>query len=324
MRASLILIAALLPFAASPAVAEPLEVTPQSLTVWKPVFGQVEARVELPARARIGGTVAELLVTEGDQVEAGQTIAEIRDDKLKFQIASLDAQLSSARAQLDTAQTNLDRGISLKDRGVITAQSLDDLQTSVDVLNSTISNLQAQRLVIEQQVSEGAVLAPEAGVVLDVPLSRGSVVVAGDTLVTVGAGGTFLRLSIPERFAATLAEGDAIAITTAGGEKTGTLAKLYPLVESGRLQADVELEGLDPRYIGLRVPVRLPVGTREVLLVPETALYREGGLDLVRVETAAGALGRVVVPGESVERNGTVWREILTGLEAGETVLTDD
>lgn len=65
------LLAAAVMAAAFPAMAGPLEVTPQSLIEWKAVYGRIEARDTVPARARIGGTVAELLVSEGDEVEAG-------------------------------------------------------------------------------------------------------------------------------------------------------------------------------------------------------------------------------------------------------------
>ena len=213
---------------------------------------------------------------------------------------------------------------ALQERGVITTQRLEQLRTDVEVITSNISNIRSQRLVVEQQVSEGDVLAPEEGVVLSVPVSRGSVVTMGETVAQIGGGGTYLRLNVPERHAGDLSEGDELVITTTGGEKTGTLVKLYPLIEGGRLQADVEVAGLDARFIGRRVPVRLPVGEREALLVPENALSRAGGLDFVTVETPDGPRERVVVPGETVTRGGGTFREILTGLEPGDMVVTGD
>src|SRR6266540_4357605 len=48
----------------------------------KAVFATVESINVVPARARIGGTVAELKVKEGDRVEAGQIVATIGDEKL--------------------------------------------------------------------------------------------------------------------------------------------------------------------------------------------------------------------------------------------------
>jgi hypothetical protein len=206
---------------------------------------------------------------------------------------------------------------------VITSQRLETLQTSVDVIEGEIAGLGAERLVIEQQIAEGEVLAPEAGIVLTVPVSLGSVVGPGVAVAVVGGGGVFLRLSVPERHAGDLAEGDAIEIGGGGEVRTGTLAKLYPQIEGGRVAADVEVEGLDPRFVGRRLPVRLPVGERTAILVPDAALSKGGGLDFVTVEGTTGPVQRVVVPGAEVLRDGAAWREILTGLKPGDVVVTD-
>lgn len=308
---------------AGSAGAQTIELQPQIITEWKPVYGEVATRDRVPARARIGGTVDALAVTEGDRVEAGARIANIVDDKLAFQIDALAARLESLRARLATAQTDLERGEQLMQRGVITAQRLDQLRTDVDVLRGEISSLESERLVVEQQVEEGEVLAPESGVVLSVPVSRGSVVTPGEPIAEIGGGGAYLRLQLPERYATDLAEGDSIEIGAAGAE-TGELAKLYPLIEGGRVQADVEVEGLDARFVGRRIPVRLPVAEREAILVPDRAIATRGGLDFVEVQTADGPLARVVVLGAAIERDGETWREILTGLSAGDTVVLGD
>lgn len=301
-----------------------IDVAPRTLTEWKLVYGQVETRDTVPARARIGGTVVSLAVTEGDRVEAGERLAMIEDPKLEFQIDAIDARLDSLRSQLETARTDLTRGEQLLERGVIASQRVEQLQTAVTVLEGQISSLEAERLVVERQIEEGEVLAPEGGIVLSVPVSRGSVVTPGEALAIVGGGGVFLRLSVPERHAGDLAQGDGIRIGTGGEVLTGTLAKLYPQIEGGRVQADVEVEGLDQSFVGRRVPVRLPVGERQAILVPEAALTRAGGLDFVTVETPAGHVERVVVPGATLERDGETWREILTGLAAGDVVVTGD
>jgi hypothetical protein len=90
------------------------------------------------------------------------------------------------------------------------------------------------------------------------------------------------------------------------------------------VQADVEVEGLNPDYVGRRVPVRLPVGERNAILVPQAALSQHGGLDFVTVESADGRVQRAVVPGATMNVDGAEWREILTGLGAGERVVVGD
>lgn len=302
--------------------AETLTVTPTAVTEWKSVFGQIETRDRVPARARISGTLEELDVSEGDRVTAGQLLARISDTKIDFQISALDARLEALNARLGTAQTDLTRGEALKERGVISNQRHDELQTAVDVLKGEISAIGSERLVLERQIEEGQVLAPEDGVVLDVPVSRGSVINPGESVSVIGGGGTYLRLSIPERHAEALHTGDTIEID-GDGAMTGTLAKVYPLIEGGRVEADVDVQGLDARFVGRRVQVRLPVGERQALLVPPTALHQEAGLDFVTIETAHGPVAQVVIPGDTVGQGDAALVEIVTGLSAGAKVVID-
>ena len=72
-----------------PAGAETLVLEPSPIAEWKAVYGQIETRDRVPARARIGGTVTALDVTEGDLVVAGQRVAMVEDDKFAFQLGSI-------------------------------------------------------------------------------------------------------------------------------------------------------------------------------------------------------------------------------------------
>jgi len=297
-----------------------LTIAPQSIIEWKAVYGVVETRNRVPARARISGTIVVLDVSEGDIVTEGQRIALVKDDKLEFQLAALDAQISALQARLKTAAEDLVRGEELIKRGTITAQRLSLLQSQVDVLNGEIRGVEAQQLVIDQQVSEGEVLAPEAGVILSVPPAKGSVITPGETIAVIGGGGAFLRLSVPERHATSLNQGDEISI---GEGQTGRLAKIYPQIENGRVLADVEVTGLDDRFVGRRVPVRLPVGTRDALLVPQSAVLMQGGIDFITVQVNDEPLRRAVVLGAEVTLDGVIWVEVLTGVAAGDTLVTD-
>ncbi|THD84980.1 efflux RND transporter periplasmic adaptor subunit [Aliigemmobacter aestuarii] len=308
---------------ATPSPGQEITLSPTAVTEWKAVYGRIESRDRLPARARLGGTLVSLTVTEGDTVEAGQVLAQIVDDKIGFQLSAIDAQLDALRAQFDNARTELTRGEDLLSRGVTTVQRLDQLRTQVDVLSGQIAAQEAQRKVLEQQAAEGAVLAPVSGRVLDVPVAAGAVVMPGEAVATIGGGGTFLRLAVPERHATFLKEGDAIGIETAEGEGSGKLARIYPQIENGRVVADVEVEGLSDAFVDARVLVRLPVAEREALLVPADAVRSHSGLDMVAVRSGDAILTRAVVIGAAHEAEGNAMVEVLSGLVAGDVVVTD-
>lgn len=299
---------------AGPVWADPVRVA--TVPIWKSVQATVETRDRIGARARLGGTLVDLAVSEGDAVAAGQVIAEVRDDKLAFQLSAMDAQLTAAQAQLANATAELERGKNLSSQGVTTAQKLDALRTAVDVATGQIAALTAQRKVIEEQVAEGQVLAPVAGRVIAVPATRGAVLMPGEVVAEIAGGGTFLRLAVPERHAASLRQGDVLQIEGPAGVTEGRLVKIYPLIQSGRVQADVEVQGLAEDFVAARILVRLPVGQREALLVPAAAIRTRQGLDFVA--TTQGE--RAVVPGDPVTLDGQPMVEILSGLDASDQI----
>ena len=321
MKAQMMVLIGLLAFAPA-AFADTLTVTARQVTDWKAVYGRIEAQTRLPARARLGGTLVLLEVVEGDRVEAGQVLARIVDEKLDLRLRSVDAQLQSLQSQLANAQSELERGEALLQRGVTTVQRLDALRTQVDVLTGQIEASRAERSVVEQQAAEGDVLAPIAGLVLDVPVAAGAVVMPGEAVATLGGGGFFLRLAIPERHASALNAGDEIRIDGAGEGAAGRLARIYPQIENGRVIADVAVEGLDEAFVDARVLVRLALGSRDVLLVPESAVSTRAGLDFVTVQGAHQG-ERAVMLGQRHIRDGVVLREILSGLNDGETVVLE-
>jgi RND family efflux transporter MFP subunit len=319
MRALPFLLAML---AATSAQAGNLTLSPTTIAEWKAVYGRVEARDLVPGRARIGGIVVALNVSEGDMVKAGQKIAVVRDDKMAFQINAFDAQLRALKSQLTTAQAELERANVLVGKGIITPQRLDQLRTAADIASNQISATEAQKSLVEQQQAEGDVLAPVDGRVLTVPVTRGAVIMAGELVANIGGGGFFLRLAIPERHAAALTQGARININANGKESTGKLAKIYPQIENGRVIADVEVEKLNTEFVDARVLVEVPVGTRQALVIPRAAITTRSGIDFVDVLENGKPSERAVVIGETVKDGDPDHVEILTGLAAGDVVVT--
>ena len=234
---------------ASPGVAADLVIEPVTVTDWKAVYGRVETRDRVPARARLGGTLEELLVAEGDRVESGDQLGRVVDAKQDFQLRAIDAQIQAAQSRLENAEAELARGEELLQRGVTTVQRLDALRTQVDVLTNQIAAARADRQVLEQQVAEGACSRRWPAVRWMCRSHAGAVVTPGQTIATLGGGGFFLRLAVPERHAERLREGDddPDRRPRTVPHRAGWRA-IYPLIENGRVIADVEVEGLDDAF----------------------------------------------------------------------------
>lgn len=305
--------------ALAPAMAGERELAPTRLTETKAVVGRIEARDVIPARPRIGGTLVRLSVSEGDRITEGQSIATVIDDKLALQLRAAEARIRALGSEQANVQAEFERARTLLERGAGTQQRVDTLRTQLDVIRNQISAAEADKAVIIQQASEGEVLAPIAGRVLKVPVTRGAVVMPGEQVALIAGGGVFLRLALPERHAAQLRVGAAVPITLEGGTRTeGRLVKIFPQIENGRVIADVELASVGDFFVGARVLADVPVGERMALLVPKAAINTRSGLDFVTVTSPSGPRQALVVLGQ--EQNGGQV-EILIGLQPGDRVV---
>lgn len=314
------------------AAAGEVTVSPRSVPEMKAVFAEVESRQVVPARARIGGTVRDITVTEGSEVKEGETIALVVDDKLALEMNSADARIREINSQLVNARTELDRAQQLLARGVASQSRVDTAKTQYDVAVNQVKAAEADRSVIAQRAREGAVLAPASGRVLTVPVTAGAVVLAGEEIARVASGQYYLRLSLPERHAAEIREGGTVLIgqrgispTAAGDMKTarpGRIVKVYPEISAGRVTADVDVAGLGDYFVNERTLVFIPVAKRTVLAVPPAAVTTRHGIDYVRVATPAGPQEVAVILGESFADGDGPRVEVLTGLKDGDRVVT--
>ncbi len=300
----------------------------------KAVFGRVESTRIVPARARIGGSIRAIRVSEGDQVKEGQVVAVVVDDKLALELNAADAKIEALNSQLENARTELDRAQQLLARGATTQARVDQARTQFDVIVSQVAAAQAEKAVIGQRAREGEVLAPADGRILTVPVTLGSVVIGGEEIARIASGRYYLRLSLPERHAAEIRPDAIVQIgqrglspATSGGiaeARPGRVAKVYPEIAGGRVIADVEVEGLGGYFVNERTLVWIPVAQRSVIVVPPEAVTTRHGIDYIRVTAENGPLEIAVVLGEAIQTADGPRIEVLTGLREGDRVVMPD
>lgn len=314
-----------LPGTPAPA-ADTLVVTRQSVVDQKAVFATVESTSVVPARGRIGGTVAQLKVREGDRVAAGQAIATIGDDKLILQMKSLDAQIEALQAQANQAQLDFTRTEGLVERGILPRIKLDEQRTALNVAENGLRAKTAERAVINEQLNQGQVLAPADGRVLKRLITVGSVVLAGDPIVTVAQQNFKLRLRVPERHARFLKAGDRIQVDGAefAGEaaKSGVIDLVYPQIEEGRVIADATVDGLGEYFVGDRLRVWVSGGTRTAFVIPSGYVMTRFGIDYVRLYRDSGPIDVPVQRGRELPTPALAdGLEILSGISAGDQLV---
>jgi RND family efflux transporter MFP subunit len=316
---------------AAPVVAQATEIPVHTTRIddRKAVFATVESVRRTLARARIGGTIGALAVSEGDRVQAGQKVAMVGDPKLAMQLDAGEQRVRSQQASRDQARSDFDRARALFASGTIAKARLDQAQTALQVAERALAASSAERAVSGQQITEGAVLAPVSGRVLAVPVSVGSVVLAGEAIAEIATESYILRARIPERHARFIRLGDPVSVgeheidsplglqgktLSRSTPRQGRIVKVYPEIKDGRVTADIEVAGLDDYFVGERVRVWVSTGSRPGMVLPENAVSQRNGLRFVRLKDG----GEVLV---QTGRTGPGGIEILSGLKDGDVVV---
>jgi RND family efflux transporter MFP subunit len=320
---SLVAVAAL---GAASADAEVLTVASRTVADEKAVFATVESVSVVPARGRIGGIIVQLNFREGDPVTSGQAIAAIGDEKLALQMKALDAQIGALQAQSDQAQTDFDRIQGLVDRGILPRVKLDEARTALNVAENGLRARTAERAVIQQQLSEGQVLAPAGGRVLKKLVAVGSVVLPGDPIAMIAQQDFKLRLRVPERHARSLKAGDKIRVDGAefGDQtsKSGVIDLVYPQIEDGRVIADATVAGLGEYFVGDRLRVWISGGSRTAFVIPSSYVTTRFGIDYVRIRQAERTIETPIQRGRDLPSpDHPDGLEILSGIRVGDELV---
>lgn len=307
------------------AAAEEFPVRLTEIDDLKAVFATVESVRVATARTRIGGTIAELTIVEGDGVKQGQTLAVVVDPKLRLQIEALDARIQSLEAQRALAKTAYDRVQELWKTGNVSKARLDEAETNLSVAERQLAAMKSERDVVSQRRAEGAVLAPSSGRVLKVNVTKGTNVQAGDAVATLTAEAYILRMLLPERHARFIRQGEDVRVGRLGAGpdsmpadqplRSGRIRQVYPEMQQGRVMADVEVEGLGDYFVGERVPVYVSTGKRRTFVVPESYLFLRYGTTYVRLK----GTGDVVVQTGQGAGEGRI--EVLSGLKDGDVLV---
>lgn len=321
--------------------------------------GYVTARREATVSAQITGTVTAVLIEEGDHVKEGQVIGRLDDTAQRAALAQAQAQLHSAQALLveDEAQLaqnrrDVQRAEDLVKRNLVSQQAVEQARTLVDTQAALVESQRRQIDLgsanvrsAQVQVDYCTVRAPFDGVVI------AKAAQVGEIISPLSAGGGFTRTGI-----GTLVDMDSLEIEVdvneayinrvQPGQAVESVLNAYPdwripshviaiIPTADRSKATVKVRiGLDQKDarivpdMGVRVsfmedkkrelasaPAERPHGA----LLPAAALRKDNGEDIVFVVEDGRARRRGVTLGGS---SGEL-RQVLSGVKAGESVVTD-
>ncbi|MEQ1879603.1 MAG: efflux RND transporter periplasmic adaptor subunit, partial [Burkholderiales bacterium] len=275
--------------------------------------GSLLAEESVVIRPEIDGRVVGLHFQEGQAVARGAKLVTI--DSAEF-----EAQLAAVRADLNTERQRLHRAQELFDQKFISKDALD-------VQQGNVARLQARLDEAQTHVAKTLIRAPFSGVLGLRQVSPGAYIKAGSDIVRLeNLSSIKVDFKIPENYMAKVRPNQDVAIRLdayPGEQFSGRVYATEPTVDEKTrtisMRARVTNTGLKLKP-GMFVRVAVTLESRpSAILVPETAIWPQGKDSFVfKVVDGKAALTRIDI---GVRRPGEV--EILTGLAAGDSVITE-
>lgn len=177
------------------------------------------------------GMVRDVLVREGDAVEAGAPVFTLDRNRLAFSAETAGAQAQAANAAIRTAQAeaalaqrNFARGSELFDRGFYPRARLDADRAARDAANARLAQARREASaagaatgLARQRLSDTDGAAPAAGIIQQIYHRPGEVVAAGQPIAALLAPSNMkVRFFAPQDMLARLPVGARVQVSCDG------------------------------------------------------------------------------------------------------------
>ena len=271
------------------------------------------------------GTVEEVLVSEGDEVEAGERLVKMNtDQQVNAGTSAAIASVSAARANAENARANYERMQTLYEAGALSSQELDGVGVALEAAEAQLNQAYAGYTQARATRDNAWISAPFPGRVGRVWAREGNMSGSTPLLSISGNGGVVARVLLPESDIFKLEVGQPAYVTVSAIGNTsipGVVTAVSPSVDpvSGQVSAEVHFDDpeiqLCPGLSG-RVSI-ITESITDAMVLPVSVLRRTRNGYQVALVVNDRAVLREITTG--LISHGNV--QILSGVEPGDQVI---
>jgi membrane fusion protein (multidrug efflux system) len=264
----------------------------------------ISSDADAPVTARVAGEIVELLVEEGDRVEAGQVLARMDGERLRLEMLE-------AKANLERAQKEYKRNTDLHERGLVSSAMFEGLKYD-------LASLKATHDLKRLNYDYSKIRATISGVVSAREIKPGENLTVGQVAFRITETSELVAyLQIPQAELAKFTAGHEATVEVASmpdSDFAATIVRISPTIDTrnGTFRATAVIDNADgnlaPGMFG-RFTVSYEKHSN-ALVIPANALLDEDEETSVYVVQNGEVVRRTVETG--IEEDGRV--EILGGL----------
>jgi len=290
------------------------------------VTGSVEPERKADLRAEVGAVVMQVYKENGEAVKKGDLLVRLDDTSLRDAMASAQEAVRASTQTLEQSERMFQRNKTLRASGMASAQALEDAEIRRNNATSDLSAAKARLVAASQQLSRTLVRAPFDGIVSERKVSNGDTAQIGKELVKVVDPNSMRfegRVSADKVGVVKVGQSVLFAINGYPGQNfSGKVKRVDPAANPVTRQVEVLVDfvgNTQPRVAGLFAEGRIEAESSSVLMVPESALIKQGD-NTYAWKIKNKALQKVELGiGQRDVRTGN-WA-VQTGLAVGDQVL---
>ncbi|MEZ4334264.1 MAG: efflux RND transporter periplasmic adaptor subunit [Myxococcota bacterium] len=285
--------------------------------------GSVASARHTVVASRVLATIEDVRVRAGAEVARGDLLVVLDARDLAARVEEAGQAHAAAKAQRTLAEREDERQMRLLAEGVGTVQERDRAAAALRVARAEVARTEQAIEAARIARSHAEIRSPVSGRVVDRLAEPGDTATPGKPLLRL-YDPSVLRVEAPvrESLAVKLHLGQALPVEVESLDLRveGEVDEIVPFAEAGArtLLVKVRLPADERLYAGLFARVAIPAGERTRVLIPASAVVREGQLEQVWMAEGSGAAElRAITTGER-QADGRI--EVLSGLRAGERI----
>jgi membrane fusion protein (multidrug efflux system) len=271
----------------------------------------LQADQEATVVAKVAGEVREILAEEGDVVKAGQVLARLDGDRLRFELQQTDVNLRKLEREYQ-------RTLELFNRKLVASQAVDNARSEMEWLK-------AARDLAQLNVGYTDIRAPIAGVVSARHIKVGNTINVNDrTFQVTDLDPLIAEVHVPEREFAKLRSEQAVTIAVdalSGAAFGGRVQRISPTLDAATGTFKATIEVLDPKRVlkpGMFARVGIVLERRSAALrIPRGAIVEAEGAPTVFIANGDKAEQRSIKTG--LTNAGLI--EVVEGLNGDERIV---
>ncbi|MEX0662251.1 MAG: efflux RND transporter periplasmic adaptor subunit [Balneolaceae bacterium] len=278
-------------------------------------------------------------------------INNVRNSRLNLEqnTLQLQEQLANAKSQMEILKSQYERQLRLNENDLISEQEFqttkenyeyqkkryeltnesfqkDSVQTITQLqqLNNSEERMYENLNAVQKILENLAVTAPISGQLSTIELNQGQSISSGERIGQVDILDSYkVRVAIDEYHLSRIIPGLRGSFTFDGQSHELEITKIYPVINNGQFEVDMEFAGDAPDNLrrGQTLRIRLELGeSASAVQIPRGGFYQTTGGNWVFVVSEAD--GRAYRRDIELGRQNPEYFEVQFGLEPGEKVIT--